>query len=277
MCAQTTTQPQPRAYIAEFFGWGKALPMVPAMMSLRSRALRGVCVASVLVASGCANSNFRWVEGPPAAPGSDGAQAPATTAAGSTASRQESPAVSPDPFSPEQRQRITLVEPWVTQAAREHGLDPALVHGVIWVESRHQLRAKSSAGARGLMQLMPATANAMARQMGATRARVYDAEFNIMAGSMYLARQSKRYDGDIRLALAAYNAGAGNVDKWLARDGELPPNSVRYVELVMDAKRRFEARQSPPPVTRPESTMLAKAEQPPAVVPAPPPAAGDDG
>jgi len=232
------------------------------MTTERFGGLLGLLAATAL-STGCATSTIGWVEGQPSAPGSG--QHSSTTAPQSNAQSEQAP----DPFDTTQRQRITLVEPWVEQAARAHNLEPALVHGVIWVESRHQPRAKSSAGARGLMQLMPATANAMARAMGKNRARVYDPEFSTMAGSLYLSRQLKHYDGDMRLALAAYNAGAGNVDRWLAEDGELPPNSVRYVELVMDAKRRFEARTTPPPQTRPEQTQLAKRE-PAAVVPEPP-------
>ncbi|MEM6994541.1 MAG: lytic transglycosylase domain-containing protein [Myxococcota bacterium] len=246
------------------------------MTTAHWNTLRLATAAIALAAtSGCANSSFRWVEGPPAAPGSGMHQDPSVVTAPSATKRTPTAteAAPPEPFDPEQRQRITLVEPWVAQAARANDLDPALVHAVIWVESRHQPRAKSSAGARGLMQLMPATAGAMARQLGASRARVYDPEFNINAGSLYLAKQAKRYDGDMRLALAAYNAGAGNVDKWMKEDGELPPNSVRYVELVMNAKRRFEARDNPPPVMRPRKTMVATAEEPPALVPEPPPPA----
>lgn len=232
------------------------------------------------LAAGCANHSVQW--GAPAAPGS-GMHSPAATPshqAAATRSTQEQ--AEPEPFDPEQRKRITLVEPWVAQASREYDLPPALVHGVIWVESRHQPRAKSSAGARGLMQLMPPTANAMARELGDSRARVYDPEFNVMAGSLYLSKLLKKYDGDETLALAAYNAGSGNVDKWMREDGALPPVSVRYVELVMDARRRFEARERGPQA-RPVETMIAANEtaesepaddhRPPAVVPeAPPPA-----
>lgn len=248
----------------------------------RSFALKRLLVAAALsAASGCANTNIRWIEGAPAAPGSGMRAEPALQAGASAPVRSDGDpnpdALPPPPFEPEQRQRITLVEPWVQQAARSHALDPALIHAVIWVESRHQPRAKSPAGARGLMQLMPATANAMARQMGESRARVYDPEFNIMAGSRYLAAQAKRYEGDWRLALAAYNAGAGNVNRWLAEDGDLPPNSQRYVELVMDAKRRFDARANPPPASRPAQTMVAQAPPRAARVPEPPPPAAEEG
>lgn len=171
-------------------------------------------------------------------------------------------------FTDEQLARITPVQPLVGRNAREHGLDPDLINGVIWVESRFQPRAKSPAGARGLMQLMPATAAALAKQMG-TRGRSYDPKFNVAAGSLYLAKLLERFDGDETLALAAYNAGAGNVAKYLERGG-LPEYSVRYVESVLDARARFAAlRRGPEPA--PTDTMLAKVETPAAAPEAPPP------
>src|SRR5690606_4742127 len=90
-------------------------------------------------------------------------------------------------FRPEEREKIARVQHHVMVASSAHDLDPALINGVIWVESRFEPRAKSPAGARGLMQLMPATASALAIRMGRHRATTYDPEFNIMAGSLYLA------------------------------------------------------------------------------------------
>jgi hypothetical protein len=163
-------------------------------------------------------------------------------------------------FNPEEREKIHRVQPWVDQASAQYTLERSLINAVIWVESRFEPRAKSPAGARGLMQLMPATASALARKMGRTRAASYDPEFNIMAGSRYLHDLRDRYDGDVRLALAAYNAGAGNVDKWMAADG-LPPRSEHYVQLVLDAKARFEAVRNAPAET-PRDTMIANAPRP---------------
>lgn len=179
----------------------------------------------------------------------------------SARARDGEQAAPPAPFSPTERERITRVQPWVMQAAAKRDLDPDLVNGVIWVESRFDPRARSSAGARGLMQLMPATASALARDLGWSRPRSYDPEFNVTAGTHYLAKLIARYDGDEALGLAAYNAGAGNVDKWLRDDGELPPVSRRYVELVMDARARFRAvHEGPTPRT---DTMLAQGTPPP--------------
>jgi hypothetical protein len=140
-------------------------------------------------------------------------------------------------FDAQERQRIAEVAPWVETSASAHGLDPDLVNAVIWVESRFDPRAKSPAGARGLMQLMPATASMLAEKLG-RRAAPYDPEFNIEAGSLYLAQLVARYRGDEALALAAYHAGPGNVDRWMSSGG-LPPMSRAYVDLVTDARGRF--------------------------------------
>lgn len=143
------------------------------------------------------------------------------------------------PYSLEERERIAAMDPWVERASTRFGVDADLVRAVIWVESRFQLRAKSPAGARGLMQLMPATASGLAQQLRWARANPYDPEFNITAGTYYLHALLERYHGDTMLALAAYNAGPGNVDAWRAQG--LPPRSLEYVQLVLDAKARFEA------------------------------------
>ena len=170
-----------------------------------------------------------------------------------------------EPFPVDDRERIAAVQPWVDQVAGRYQMDPDLINAVIWVESRFEPRAKSPAGARGLMQLMPATANAMARELDRPLARVSDPEFNIEAGSLYLLQMLDRFDGDETLALAAYNAGAGNVSKWMREDGELPPRSLRYVELVQHARFRFVAmreRRELPGETD-ERTMIAAAPSTP--------------
>lgn len=184
----------------------------------------------------------------------------------------------PAPFAPPDRERIARVQPWVDQASQRYEVDPDLINAIIWVESRFQPRAKSPAGARGLMQLMPATANAMARQMGRGTPRVFDPEFNIRAGSLFLLQMFDRFDGDETLALAAYNAGAGNVSKWMKHDGELPPRSLAYVENVQRARMRFIAmrdqREHPDP--SPARTMIAAASSPsPEPAPRVPPPPGE--
>lgn len=228
-----------------------------------------------MLSAGCAQ--FQWSSEGPGAPGYRSPPPPLLTTAGR--GDHPLPELPPaPPFAPTDRERIAELQPWVEQAAARRDMDPDLLNGVIWVESRFQPRAQSSGGARGLMQLMPATANAMARELGRPIARVYDPEFNIEAGSLYLLQLLDRYDGDETLALAAYNAGAGNVKKWMANDGQLPPRSLQYVENVQRARLRFVAMRDghDVPGASTDRTMLATASTPaksrPEVPPPPGPA-----
>ena len=151
----------------------------------------------------------------------------------------EAPQLELEAFEPSDRQRITAVQAIVESAARAQDLDPELVNAVIWVESRFRPEAKSSAGARGLMQLMPSTAAYLARELGVQRPRAHDPKFNVHAGAYYLRRLLDRFEGDEVLAIAAYNAGPGNVKKWKASGDPLPATSESYVAAVMDARARF--------------------------------------
>jgi hypothetical protein len=143
-----------------------------------------------------------------------------------------------DQFSESERDRILAVQSIVAEAAAEHQLDPALINAMIWVESRFDPKAKSPAGARGLMQLMPATAAYLAKRMGESSARAYDPEFNVRAGALYLAEMKQKF-GDEQLAVAAYHAGPGNVKKWVDSGQQFPAYSQAYVAKVMDARGKF--------------------------------------
>ncbi|MFP4273057.1 MAG: lytic transglycosylase domain-containing protein [Halothiobacillaceae bacterium] len=119
----------------------------------------------------------------------------------------------------------------VRQTARQHGVDPALVRAVIHAESAFDPRAVSPKGAAGLMQLMPATAD----RFGV--ADVFDPQENIRGGVTYLAFLLRLFEGDQRLALAAYNAGEGAVRKHHG----IPPyeETVRYVSKVTELHQRY--------------------------------------
>ncbi len=107
----------------------------------------------------------------------------------------------------------------IRQQAGEKHLDPALVAAVIYAETRFNPRT-SPAGALGLMQIEPATAKFLAHQSGGTAFTVADLgtpQVNIAYGSYYLRYLLNLYDGNVVMALAAYNAGETNVDHWVAR------------------------------------------------------------
>ena len=170
-------------------------------------------------------------------------------------------------FHPGEVERIVAVRPHVDAAAEEYDLEPELIYGVIWVESRFQPKAKSPAGARGLMQLMPQTAAALAKQMGVGWAKSYDPAFNVRAGSYYLRRLLDRYEGDEALALAAYHAGAGNVNKWMKSGDGLPDFSQKYIASVFDARARFRGT----PLDAEREQMLAVSKPAPVAEPQPQP------
>ena len=117
-------------------------------------------------------------------------------------------------------------------------IDVAAIYAIARQESRFQVDAVSSAGARGLMQLMPATAKETAGKIGVDYSKsrlTSDAEYNALLGSTYLKAQLDRFDGSLVLAAAAYNAGAGNANKWIKLFGD-PRSSkidpVVWVELI---------------------------------------------
>jgi soluble lytic murein transglycosylase len=125
----------------------------------------------------------------------------------------------------------------IRQQARDKGLDPALIAAVIYTESHFRDGQTSSAGAEGLMQITPATARYIARKSGGTAFVVDDLatpQVNISYGSYYLRYLLRRYGGNLDFALAAYNAGEGNVDRWIAdaqaRDRALTIKAIPYGE-----------------------------------------------
>ncbi|HEX4669959.1 MAG TPA: lytic transglycosylase domain-containing protein [Solirubrobacterales bacterium] len=145
-------------------------------------------------------------------------------------------------------QELTLPlkhEDVIRQQASEKGVDAALIAAVIYSESKFS-DATSSAGARGLMQITPEAANEIERLSGGTSFKIddlSDPEINIRYGTFLLRELLDRYDGDEVAALAAYNAGPGNADKWGGSDlnvSDIPfPETRAYVEEVLDKRGAY--------------------------------------
>jgi soluble lytic murein transglycosylase len=136
----------------------------------------------------------------------------------------------------------------IRQQAADKDLDPALIAGVIYAESKFSDQT-SHAGARGLMQITPPTAEAIAQRTGGVRFEqedLADPQVNISYGAWYLRHMLDRYGDNVVLALAAYNAGQGNVDKWIARaragDRDLTVDAIPFAETRAYVDRVLEAR-----------------------------------
>ena len=119
----------------------------------------------------------------------------------------------------------------IDRIARSYQLDPSLIKAIIQVESDFNARATSPRGACGLMQLMPQTA----RSMGVRDS--FDPEQNIAGGSKYLRQLLDRYEGNLQMALAAYNAGSRYVNKYKG----IPPfkTTQNYVKKVLKLQQHY--------------------------------------
>jgi soluble lytic murein transglycosylase len=139
----------------------------------------------------------------------------------------------------------------IRKQAAEKDLDPALIAAVIYAETKFDPRP-SSAGAEGLMQILPATAYYLAHLSGGitfTAGDLADPSVNVAYGSYYLRYLLNHYGGNEMLAVAAYNGGLTNVDQWVAQAEaaghqlavqEIPfPQTREYVQRVLDAERAY--------------------------------------
>lgn len=143
----------------------------------------------------------------------------------------------------------TSVQVW----ANTYKVNPTLVAAVIRVESKWQPRATSPTGARGLMQIMPDTARYIAGKAGvpySAAEELYDPEVSIRLGTWYLADLTRQFNGNVVLAVAAYNGGAQNVKSWLQTSQwngtdydlqQIPfPETRNYVSRVLTDLHRYE-------------------------------------
>ncbi len=139
----------------------------------------------------------------------------------------------------------------IRQQAADKDIDPALIAAVIYEESKFRDQT-SRAGARGLMQITPATADFIARDSGGTAFTQSDLatpQVNISYGAYYLRYLLRRYDGDVALAVAAYNAGETNVSRWVAAAGgperfdaerDIPfPETRKYLAGVLERRGEY--------------------------------------
>jgi soluble lytic murein transglycosylase-like protein len=127
------------------------------------------------------------------------------------------------------------IDNYVTQSATKNGIDPLLLYSIMHQESSFKSRAISPKGARGLMQLMPGTA----ARYGVTN--IFDPKQNIEGGARYMRFLLNRFDGDLSLALAGYNAGEGAVDKY----GWRVPPYAETQEYVRRISRRYNLLRDP--------------------------------
>ncbi len=129
--------------------------------------------------------------------------------------------------------RVSKYESIIEEASQTHGVDKNLIKAVILAESAGKEDALSSANAKGLMQLIDATADYLGVR------NVWNPKENIFGGTKYLAELLRKYNGDLKLALAGYNAGPGNVDKFK----DIPPftETQTYVKRVMGYLNHLEA------------------------------------
>ena len=133
-------------------------------------------------------------------------------------------------------EKSALFHPIIVKAATRHEVDPALIKAIIMVESRYNPNAVSRQGAKGLMQLMPKTARALGVE------DVFDPEHNVNGGVKYLKQLLNEFNHNLKLALAAYNAGSSKVRRYRG----IPPIGAtrRYVNRVFEYYRYFKNRSS---------------------------------
>ena len=133
--------------------------------------------------------------------------------------------------------------PIVCKSAQEYSIDPALIMAVIETESKFNAKAVSNAGAIGLMQIMPKTARSISRELKIKKYNkdsLYNPEINIKIGTYYLKKMLQEFDNDIDLALAAYNAGMGNIRKWQEQKRTIQFEETRtFVKRVKSARIKY--------------------------------------
>lgn len=219
------------------------------MILARTVKSAGVAVAAAMAATSALadvleidDGGARWVAGGPAEFELHGAvERPVPGGEGDAIIVPEASAwhVLPRPVSDDEARRRGVPAPYaakVAELATRYDLSPALIEALVWQESRWRADALSVKGARGLAQLMPATA----RELGVDPD---DPLANLEGGARYLREQLDRFDGDLEKALAAYNAGPGRVE----RAGGIPQirETRNYVVAILERLNDHNAKDNP--------------------------------
>jgi soluble lytic murein transglycosylase-like protein len=148
----------------------------------------------------------------------------------------------------------------IESEAKRHGLDPALVRAVVAVESAYEPAAVSPKGAVGLMQVIPATAERYglaADRRNSVEQKLKDPATNVRIGTRYLSDLIERFGQDLKLALAAYNAGEGAVERY-AWNVPPFPETQQYVVLVEQFRALYSPPPPPPPTLRPDRVTIPR-------------------
>ena len=131
---------------------------------------------------------------------------------------------------------------YIKKYSQEYSLDPNLVCAVIYTESRFNADSGSGAGAKGLMQIMPATGRGISERIGdSSMGNLLDAETSIRYGTFHLREQLDEYNNDLDLVLASYNAGGGRAVAWRLYGEALPRETVGYIYKVKNIKQTYDA------------------------------------
>ena len=147
----------------------------------------------------------------------------------------------------------------IKKASAEFNIDPNTICAFIYTESRFNKDSTSGAGARGLMQVMPATARGIAQELGVANFsadQLYNPDINIRFGTYYIKGLLDQYK-DLGIAAAGYNAGRGRTDKWREGKGSLPKETVYFMQKIQNTKKMYDQVYgqwwAQPSVTKPNS------------------------
>lgn len=129
----------------------------------------------------------------------------------------------------------------ITKYAGQYQIEPSLVAGIVYTESHYNPEATSRVGAKGLMQLMPATARSISEQLGEEKmGDLFDPDTNIRYGTFYIAQKIKDYEGNVNAALAAYNGGPAVGSRYvISREASIPNETKNFIKIVNNAKDKY--------------------------------------